>query len=102
MASNAQSTQAVSQTVRTLPYSLLAYLTCFLNQDTIPQAPAARPIDVYSLEAPAGVEQPYLSRMIPLDFTGKDDIATRAVDAYGVGWSMVQGPPSLFAGTSTY
>ena len=40
--------------------------------------------------------------MVPLTEAGnKDDVAIRSVGAYGVGWSTVQGPPSLFAGAST-
>jgi hypothetical protein len=31
---------------------------------------------------------------------GKDELAMRSVGSYGVGWSMVQGPPSLFTGMS--
>lgn len=63
------------------------------------------PVDVYSLEAPAGIEQPYLARMVPLTTTADEhanDVAKRTIGAYGVGWGMVQGPPSLFAGMSWF
>ncbi|KAJ9102211.1 hypothetical protein QFC20_005040 [Naganishia adeliensis] len=63
------------------------------------------PVDVYSLEAPAGIEQPYLSRMVPLTTRADEhanDVAKRSVGAYGFGWSMVQGPPSLFAAGSPW
>jgi hypothetical protein len=100
MASNTQTTQT-TQTVSLSPRP-------HRSAEPSPQTPARAPIDVYSLEAPAGIEQPYLSRMVPLTQTaegmnagiGKDEVAMRSVGSYGVGWSMVQGPPSLFTGTS--
>jgi hypothetical protein len=99
MASTTQSTQT-TQTV-----SLSLSLTSSANHPTQAPAQPPAPIDVYSLEAPAGIEQPYLSRMVPLHNQTaaegvKDEVAMRSVGSYGAGWSMVQGPPSLFTGMS--
>ncbi|KAI5454084.1 hypothetical protein NCC49_005075 [Naganishia albida] len=72
----------------------------------IPAEPVQLPSPIdYSLEAPAGIEQPYLARMVPLTNPAgaeNEELAKRSVGAYGMGWSMVQGPPSLFAAGSPW
>ncbi|KAJ9120889.1 hypothetical protein QFC22_002824 [Naganishia vaughanmartiniae] len=81
-----------------------------IRQETLASASAtnqAPPLpayetDIHSLQAPAGIEQPYLERMVPVHSSSNTDnsVAAEAAtrSAYGMGWSIVQGPPSLFAG----
>ncbi|KAJ9091275.1 hypothetical protein QFC19_009185 [Naganishia cerealis] len=73
-------------------------------QKLSPTTTPAQEIDIHSLQAPAGIEQPYLERMVPIHSCPLSDATTtmdaKGISAYGMGWSIVQGPPSLFAGTS--